>query len=96
MVLMKKKTIKIKGKSDLEITYHEIYFTIQGLQFNIETLYQNMLCMCGGHYNSAFSEFEKRRIDEVVYLFLNWQKVHKSNDDKPKTNLENNIYEPLE
>lgn len=91
--MKKQKTIKTIS-NPIKIDYIEISFACQGFGFDVKTLYQNMLCMCGGHYNSFFSQLEKRRIDEVLYLFFNWQKIH-DKQDKPDINLDDQIYEPL-
>lgn len=54
-----------------------------------------MLAMCGGNYNSFFSELEKRRIDEVIYLFFNWKEFNTPDKNKNLPVIKDQVYEPL-
>ncbi len=37
--------------------------------------------MCGGHYNSFFSEAQRKPLAEVLYLFETWLEFHQEKKD---------------
>lgn len=59
---------------------------------DIETLYINMICACGGNLNGAFQALEKRPLSETLWLLKLWEKIHVKPDKTLNSMFEKTSY----